>query len=228
MDIQPIVDKFIAGENIDEAIKGLDDAKKAEFWKTASSAASKKAQEATETHKKELDAVKGLREAQKKIGEDASEQHKKIVSDVQLNLKKEALIKQGALFIQRKNLSPEDAAKVEEIAKTIDVSTVDVDAVYPRAYAIAFADRLINAEENSRNLEAGAANFRMGGVGANASGGGGGEQKTYSPAVVAVLRVNAAKAKPMPLTAEEVERGLGLSQSDRTWKSYNTATTDLK
>lgn len=226
MDVKEIAGKFVAGENVDVLTKDFTPEQKVSFNAAIIGLQDQRIKDQALEHKKELDATEAIRKEKQRVTDKTNEGHAEIVDTVKLDLKKEELVRQKDAFFKRKVLSADDAKKVDDIAKSLDLKNNDVSQIYPMAYAMVFASRLIDAEDNKSSFEQNAAMFNAGGAGTGAGGSGSASnQKTYHPQVYQVLRENAKLKNPMPLTAEEVERSLGL---DKGWKVLKTATEDLK
>jgi hypothetical protein len=218
MEIKDIAQKVLNGEDVSTITKDFDDAKQIELNKTIKTIAKEDAD-------KELARAIALRAERSRVETQTTEAQDKIASEIRgkitSEMRTEQITKAENRLTKDFNLTPEDAVKVKEAFKNVDTGKQDAEFIYndlQRAYAIAFSDRLIQAEKDKKTLEANAFQFNAGSTGAGSSGGAGTDNsKTYSPQAYAVVKE--AQAKGMPLTLEEAEKGLSGGNSWRILKA---------
>lgn len=196
MDIKEIAGKSFAGENIDELIKDFTSEQKLELEK-ATLGLVKDAKD------KELSEVSALRKEKARLTTKTDEATK----EIQDKIRGEQSVKARARLVKEFNLSPEDAAKVDDGFKTEALDSELIYEDYKRKYAYTFSDQLIKASQDKAVMEKNAAEFMAGQAGGGSGSGGGEGDKTYEPSVHEYVK-EAAK-RGISLTLEQAKVGLG-------------------
>lgn len=202
MDIKEIATKVVAGGNVEELTKGLDDTQKGQFYIVLREIAKTEAD-------KELENLKGRRAATAAVKADEEKLEGEAVIKVRTQIRGEQLTKARSRFMADNNLTEEQMKPVDDAFKTEDTGKFDADLIIPdlrRAYAKAHAETLLGFEKQNKEQQRQAAEANAAGATGGATGSGGSGEKTYSPQVHEWVRE--ASKRGIQMTFDEAERGL--------------------